>query len=156
MPEVSVFKCPICKEESENLHHVNGKLKLTCGKKECKIAWNQAKVYRRLKENYTCPYCNKTTFIFKEEGRQYCTSGNCKRKHEVRERQKNKVLTLDEIPRGDLEKAFPVFYGLVRTQGPERYRKCLKCGIVFSGISGFRVCPNCRISNTQYGAIAAL
>jgi uncharacterized Zn-finger protein len=143
-----MFKCPICREESEILRHVNGKLKLTCGKKECKIAWNHAKVYRRLKENYTCPYCGKTKFIFKIENRQYCTSGNCKAKHEV--------LTLDEIPVEDLQKAFPVFYGLVRVQGPERYRKRLKCGGVCHGNAGFRICAKCRYSNNQYGARAVL
>jgi hypothetical protein len=66
------------------------------------------------------------------------------------------VLTLDELPIEDLQKAFPVFYGLVRTQSPEGYRKCLKCGIVFSGVSGFRTCTNCRISNAQYGARASI
>jgi hypothetical protein len=155
MQEVSVFKCPICREESEIEHHVNGKKKLTCGKKECKIAWNHAKVYRRLKENFTCPYCKKTKFIFKEENRQYCTDGNCKRKHEVRERQKNKVLTLDELPIEDLQKAFPVFYSLVRKQGPEKYRKCLKCDNICHGNAGFRICAKCRYSNNQYGARAS-
>jgi len=148
------FICPICKEESLALTHVNGKPKLTCGRKACKIAWNHSKVYRRLKENFTCPYCNQTKFILKVEGRKYCTGSNCKRKHEVAERQRNKVLTLDEIPLEDLMKAFPVFYGLVRTQGPERYRKCLKCGGVCHGNAGFRICAKCRYSNSQYGARA--
>ena len=145
-----MFKCPICREESEIDHHVNGKKKLTCGKKECKIVWNHSKIYRSLKANFTCPYCNKTKFILIEEDRKYCTDSDCKRKHDSR----NKVLTLDEMPRADLEKAFPVFYGLVRIRRPERERKCLKCKLIFSGMSGFRTCDNCRKLNSRYGRMA--
>ena len=150
-----MFKCPICKSESEVMNHPNGKLKLTCGKKECKIVWNHSKIYRRLKEDFYCPYCKETRFIFKVENRQYCTNSDCKRKHEVRERQKNKILTLDEIPIEDLQKDFPVFYGLVRTQ-ITKARRCLKCGKDCNGDAGFRICATCRYKNERYGARACL
>jgi hypothetical protein len=148
-----MFTCPICKAQSDSMIHVNGKPKLTCGKQSCKTKWNNSKLYKKLKADFHCPYCDKTKFIAKEEGRQYCTDGNCKRKHEVRERQKNKILTLDEIPVEDLQKAFPTFYGLVRTQ-TAKARRCLKCGQDCHGYAGFRICAKCRYSNEQYGARA--
>jgi hypothetical protein len=148
-----MFKCPICKEESEIDHHVNGKKKLTCGKKECKIVWNHSKIYRRLKEDFYCPYCKETRFIFKVENRQYCTKFDCKRKHETVERQRNKPVTIDDIPRADLERVWPHFYSLVNVPKIAK-RRCLKCGKDCFGDRGYRICASCRPTLATYGARA--
>lgn len=148
-----MFKCPICRSESEIMNHANGKLKLTCGKKECKIVWNHSKIYRRLKEDFHCPYCKETRFIFKVENRQYCTKFDCKRKHETVERKRNKVLTLDELPIEDLKKDFPTFYGLVKINKTKIF-KCLKCYQPFESTASHRICSNCTRKNENIGALA--
>lgn len=149
-----MFKCPICRSESEVMNHANGKLKLTCGKKDCKIVWNHSKIYRRLKEDFACPYCKETRFIFKIENRQYCTKLDCKRKHETVERKRNKPVTIDDIPRADLEKACPYFYSLINTPKIAK-RKCLRCGRECLGDRGFRVCASCRRLIENYGCRAS-